>query len=178
MEALNAGGSAGVVYDISTTIAGPIGGLLAVIGVIICPITSGDTALRSARLMIQDDQGKHSRSKRESLNLTLFLSVFIIALCMMDFSVLWQYFSWLNQTLACIVLWTATVFILKTATNRLYSLMTAFPALFMTMTVISFILHSGQGLGLDYTVSLMIGAFITVAAGVLYIRAFVSNKQE
>ena len=178
MEALNAGGSAGVVYDISTTIAGPIGGLLAVIGVIICPITSGDTALRSARLMIQDDQGKHSRSKRESLNLTLFLSVFIIALCMLDFSVLWQYFSWLNQTLACIVLWTATVFILKTATNRLYSLMTAFPALFMTMTVTSFILHSGQGLGLDYTVSLMIGAFITVAAGVLYIRAFVSNKQE
>ena len=176
-EALSAGGSAGVVYEISIGIAGSIGGVLAVIGVIICPITSGDTALRSARLMIQDDEGPHSRNKRSSLILTMILSAFIVGLCMLDFSVLWQYFSWLNQTLACIVLWTATVFILKTCKNRLYSLITALPALFMTMTVTSFIIHSKQGLGLDYSVSLMLGAFITVFAAVLYIRAF-ARKSE
>jgi carbon starvation protein CstA len=177
-DALSAGGSAGVVYDISINIAGPVGGVLAVIGVIICPITSGDTALRSARLMIQDDGQMASRNWKVSMNLTIFLSIFIVALCMLDFSVLWQYFSWLNQTLACIVLWTATVFLLRTSSNRLYSLVTALPALFMTMTVTSFILHSGQGLSLDYSVSLIIAAFVTVAAAVFYIRAFIKVPQD
>lgn len=175
--ALDAGGSAGVVYEISINVAGPIGGILAIIGVIICPITSGDTALRSARLMIQDDREPHSRSMRSSLILTAILSAFIVALCMLDFSILWKYFSWLNQTLACIVLWTATVFLLRTSANRLYSLFTALPGLFMTMTVSAFILHSGQGLGLDYSVAIAIAAFITVAVAVLYIREFVKKTE-
>ena len=174
MDALNLGGAATVVYDISMGIAGPIGGILAIIGVIVCPITTGDTALRSARLMIQDDTKTHSRSLRSSFILTCILSVFVIGLCLLDFSMLWQYFSWLNQTLACIVLWTCTVFLLKISVSKFYSLLTVLPALFMTMTVTSYILHAGQGLGLDYTLSLAIAAFITVVAAVMYVREFVS----
>ncbi|WII08230.1 hypothetical protein PED39_03235 [Methanomassiliicoccales archaeon LGM-RCC1] len=177
-DALAAGGSAGVVYEISMSVAGPIGGILAIIGVIICPITSGDTAMRSARLMIQDDRQIHSDNVKATLSLTIILSFFIVGLCLLDFSILWQYFSWLNQTLACIVLWTATVFLLRTNANRMYSLITALPAIFMTMTVTSFIMHSGQGFSLDYTVSLMIAAFVTVAATVLYVREYASKKTE
>lgn len=177
-DALANGGSAGVVYDISVGVAGPVGGILAIIGVIICPITSGDTAMRSARLMIQDDRQIHSKNAKTALSLTIVLSFFVVGLCLLDFSILWQYFSWLNQTLACIVLWTATVFLLKTSANRLYSLITALPAMFMTMTVTSFIMHSGQGLSLDYDLSLIIGAFVTVTAMLLYIREFASKRSD
>ena len=176
--ALADGGPAGVVYEISTGLAGTIGGLFAVIGVVVCPITSGDTALRSARLMVEDDREIHSRSRGTAMKITLILSLFVIALCILDFTVLWQYFSWLNQTLACIVLWTATVFLLRTSYNRMYSLITALPALFMTMTITTYILHAGQGLCLDYNISLIIGALVTFIAGMLYVREFVKNRTE
>jgi carbon starvation protein CstA len=172
------GGPAGVVYGISTGVAGTIGGVFAVIGVIVCPITSGDTALRSARLMVEDERGLHTRNRGAAIKITLILSVFVVALCILDFTVLWQYFSWLNQTLACIVLWTATVFLLRTSSNRMYSLITALPALFMTMTTTTYIIHAGQGLSLDYNISLVIGAFITFVAGVLYVREFTKNRAE
>jgi carbon starvation protein CstA len=170
-EALASEGASGVVYDISIAVAGPIGGVLAVIGVIICPITSGDTALRSARMMVQDDRNMDTTSLKRTFELTLLLSAFIVGLCMLDFSILWQYFSWLNQTLACIVLWTATVFILRVVRNRYYSLITALPAMFMTMVVTSFIVSTGQGLGLGHTIGLYAGAAMTVVSVVLYVRA-------
>ena len=176
--ALADGGPAGVVYGISTGVAGTIGGVFAVIGVIVCPITSGDTALRSARLMVEDERGMHSRNRGAAMKITLVLSVFVVALCILDFTVLWQYFSWLNQTLACIVLWTATVFLLRTSCNRLYSLITALPALFMTMTTVTYIIHAGQGLSLDYNTSLVIGAFVTLVAGMLYVREFAKSGAE
>ena len=169
-DALASGGASGVVYDISIAVAGPIGGLLAVIGVIICPVTSGDTALRAARMMVQDDRHMDPSNLRTTIQLTVLLSVFIVGLCLLDFSVLWQYFSWLNQTLACIVLWTATVFILKTVSHRYYSLMTALPAMFMTMVVTSFIVSTGQGLGLGHVIGMYAGAAMTVISAVLYVR--------
>ena len=169
-DALASGGASGVVYDISISVAGPIGGVLAVIGVIVCPITSGDTALRSARMMVQDDRDMDPSDLKATVELTLVLSAFIIGLCLLDFSILWQYFSWLNQTLACIVLWTATVFILKTVHNRYYSLVTALPAMFMTMVVTSFIVSTGQGLGLGHVIGMYAGAALTVVSVVLYVR--------
>ena len=153
--------------------------MLAVIGVIVCPITSGDTALRSARMMLQDDRGLDPAQLRATVTLTLILSAFIVGLCLLDFSILWQYFSGLNQTLACIVLWTATVFILKAVRNRYYSLITALPALFMTMMVTSFIVSTGQGLGLGHAIGLYAGSAVTVVSAVLYIREmFLFNSWE
>lgn len=169
-NALSGSGSAGVVYDISTTVAGPVGGILAIIGVIICPITTGDTAMRSARMMIQEDRGFSTRDHKTSLIITLLLTAMVVTLCMLDFNVLWNYFSWINQTLACIVLWAATVFLLKTASRKAYSLVTAFPALFMTMVVSSFIFASSLGLGLDHRISMSIGGLITFIVGLAYIR--------
>lgn len=175
-EALGLGGASGVVYDISSGVAGSIGGLLAVIGVIICPITSGDTALRSARMMVQDDNINVHTEKRSSLVITIILMIPIVALCFMDFTILWNYFSWLNQTLACMMLWTATVFILQSTHHRAYALITAVPAIFMTMIVSTFILHSSLGLSLDYNLSLMIGAVVTIAVALLFTRVYVQGN--
>ena len=169
-DALSNGGASGVVYEIATGVAGPLGAVLTIVGVMICPITTGDTALRSARMMIQDDNSHDLKDTRKMVTITLFLMILIVFLCALDFTVLWNYFSWMNQTLACIMLWTATVFLLLT--NKKYSFITFLPALFMTMTVSTFILHSNLGLQLDYNISLMIGAFITVVTAVLFVRHY------
>ena len=176
-DALSNGGASGVVYDIAVGVAGPVGGLLAVIGVIICPITSGDTALRSSRLMIQDDRNYDSSKIKNGLMITAVLMMPIIFLCSIDFSVLWNYFSWLNQTLACLVLWTATVFIISYRKKAKYALITALPAVFMTMVVSSFILHSRLGLGLDYVTSLAAGAIITTAITMIFVKYFIVDKR-
>ena len=113
-NAIAAGGAGDVVYQISTTLLGPVGGVLAMIGVIACPITSGDTAYRSARLTIADwfhiDQAKVG--PRAALSVPLLAVGAVIALAL-PWDVLWRYFSWANQTLAMIVLWTGAVFLHK-----------------------------------------------------------------
>lgn len=140
-----------MVYDISTGVAGNIGGVMAVIGVIICPITSGDTALRAGRLMIQDDRTEDNGKLTTTLVISTILLTGIALLCTLDFSMLWNYFSWLNQSLACIFLWVSTVYLIVSG-RKWYSLMTALPGLFMTMVVTSFILGSQIGLRLDHSV--------------------------
>lgn len=176
--ALTEEGSSGVVYDIAVGVAGPVGGILAVIGVIVCPITSGDTAVRSARMMVQDDRGLDTTDMKSAIIITGVLIAFVIILASMDFTVLWNYFSWLNQTLACIVLWTATVFLLKTARKKLYSLITAIPAIFMTSVVSSFALHSKLLAGLDYDLAIMTGNLITVAMLVIYLVALFRTRSN
>ena len=171
--ALSSGGASGVVYEISEGVAGTAGGVLAVIGVIVCPITSGDTALRAARMMIQDDRGIEVTDKKAGFTIALVLLIPIIILCSLDFTVLWNYFSWLNQTLACVMLWTATVFLLRTSSVRRGYLVTAIPAVFMTMIVTSYILGSRLGFGLDHVTSLVIGAVITVIVLILFVRHYV-----
>ena len=168
---LASGGASGAVYDISTSVAGKVGGVLAVIGVIVCPITTGDTALRSARMMVQDDRGFDTKDLRTTMAITLVLTALIVLLTLLDFSVLWNYFSWLNQTLACVVLWTATIFIISLGKNKSYSLVTALPAMFMMMVSLTFIMSSSkQGFGLDITVSIIIAAIATATATFFYIR--------
>jgi len=175
-DALAESGAAGVVYDICTTVAGPIGGALAVIGVLICPITSGDTALRSARMMIQDDRESDRSDRKNMVLITLVMFAFVAFLCTLDFSILWNYFSWLNQTLACIMLWTATAFLFETTKKR-YTLITTLPALFMTMVTTSFIFHSNLGLNLDDSIALPLGGIMTAIMAVVYLRALFGKNE-
>ena len=174
-DALASGGASGVVYDIAINVAGPIGGILAVIGVVVCPITSGDTALRSARLMVQDDRGFDSTKLRSGVAITAILLIPIVLLLTVDFSALWNYFSWMNQTLSCIILWTVTVFIVSIRKYNNYALITAIPAVFMTMVVTSFILYSPIGLNLDYVPALSIAAVITVIIAVLFVKYYIAS---
>ena len=108
-------GQSGVVYDISTGMLGTAGGILAVVGVIACPITSGDTAFRSARLILSEVTGLDQKPIRNRLIITIPLLGLGAVLTQLDFNVLWRYFSWSNQTLAMVALWVATVYLVKNA---------------------------------------------------------------
>ncbi len=175
-DALAEWGAAGVVYDISTSLLGTFGGVIAVLGVVVCPITSGDTAIRAIRLLIQDDRGYDSKDKRIAIGITLVAAFIMIALCLLDFQSLWYYMSWLNQTLACFTLWTCTAFLLKVTKRRIYSLITAIPAMFMTLVVSSFIMNWSRGLNLDYEIAMVIGAIVTIVLAFFYLRAYMSAE--
>jgi len=163
---------ANLVNEISISWLGTVGGILALLGVIAAPITTGDTALRSARLIVADflhlDQKKITRR--------LMVSIPIFALCAiimtMDYNVLWNYFAWVNQTLAVFTLWAITVYLARH--NKLY-IVSLIPALFMTMVSVSYILvaPSPEGFGLGITIALTcatIAACITLGLFIRYVK--------
>ena len=162
-EALTANGQSGTVYEICKNMLGSVGGILAVIGVVICPITSGDTAFRSARLILAECTGLAQKKLKNRLILTFPLLGIGAVLTQLDFNVLWRYFSWSNQTLAMISLWMATSYLLRHAKRYYYSLMTALPASFMSAVSMTYILMAKEGFGLSSKVAYPVGwAFAAV----------------
>ena len=139
---------ADVIDIVSRSWLGTVGGLLAIIGVIAAPITSGDTALRSARLIVADFLHLDQRPipKRLVIALPLFLCVF--GMVFVDFEVVWRYFAWTNQTLAVFTLWAGTIWLYKNGTYRYGYLIAMIPALFMTMVCSSYIFIAEEGLSL------------------------------
>lgn len=109
---MSAGHGAGaLVHDISITWLGTFGGLLAIFGVVAAPITTGDTALRSARLIAADFMRVDQKPKTEAPGSVVALFAMTFGLMMIDFNVLWRYFAWSNQTLAVFTLWACTVYL-------------------------------------------------------------------
>ena len=161
-------GQSGVVYDISTGMLGPVGGVLAIVGVIACPITSGDTAFRSARLILAEITGLDQKKIRNRLIITIPLLGVGALLTQLDFNVLWRYFSWSNQTLAMISLWVATSYLLKTNNNKISSLITAIPATFMSAVSMTYILMASEGFGLSYRIGYPVGAAFAAVLFALY----------
>ena len=170
-NALSALGQSGVVYDISTGLLGPVGGGLAIVGVIACPITSGDTAFRSARLILAEITGLDQKQIRNRLIITLPLLGVGAVLTQLDFNVLWRYFSWSNQTLAMISLWVATAYLLKTHENKLVSLITALPATFMSAVSLTYILMATEGFRLSAAIGYPAGIIFAAALFVVYLAA-------
>ncbi len=162
-------GQSGVVYEISTGMLGTVGGILAIIGVVACPITSGDTAFRSARLIISEITGLDQKFIRNRLIITIPLLAAGAVLTQLDFNVLWRYFSWSNQTLAMISLWVATSYLLKNAPNKRFSLVTALPATFMSAVSMTYILMAKEGFRISTTIAYPIGAAFAAALLGVYI---------
>lgn len=160
-------GPSTLINEISMNWLGTVGGILAIIGVIAAPISTGDTALRSARLIIADifniDQKKIWR--RILVSLVIFVDVFLFM--MIDFNVLWRYFAWCNQTLAVFTLWAATVWLARH--GKVYAV-TLLPALFMTAVSISYLLSAPrpEGFGLPMAVALGVGCTTGVALLILF----------
>lgn len=155
-----------IVDSVTKEWLGIAGAFLALLGVIFAPITSGDTAFRSARLIVADilkiDQKKIS--KRLLISIPLFIASFLIL--QINFDILWRYFAWCNQTLAVFTLWAITIYLTKHKRNYLITLI---PALFMTMVCISYIFIAPEGLHLNANISYIAGAVATLISLILYI---------
>ena len=163
--------AAPIVNIICNTMLGRVGGILAIIGVVAAPITSGDTALRSARLTIADSFNIDQSTLLKRLYVTIPIFAIAIALTQIDFGVIWRYFGWSNQVLATIVLWTAVAY-MKTRGKRAWYLL--IPSAFMTAVVSSFILFSSTGFSLPYALSVAIGVILAVSL----LLWFAFSKQE
>lgn len=155
------GNPAIVVNKICSSWLGTVGAILAVLGVVAAPITSGDTAFRSARLIAADFLKMEQQKIWRRLVLVLPLFGLSCALLFLDFNVLWRYFAWCNQTLATIVLWGCSVWLLRNGKN---CWLTVVPATFMTFICTSYILCAPEGFQLDYTLSICVGLLAAIAA--------------
>ena len=164
-------GQSGTVYAISTGMLGTVGGILAIVGVIACPITSGDTAFRSARLILSEITGMDQKPIRNRLLITIPLLGIAAILTQLDFNVLWRYFSWSNQTLAMITLWVVTAYLLKHKKNKWDSLLSAVPATFMSAVTSTYILVAKEGLRLSTSVAYPLGLMFAAACFGIYVRA-------
>ena len=168
-NALSTMGQAGAVYDISIGMLGGIGGVLAVIGVVACPITSGDTAFRSARLILAEITRLDQKSIKNRLIITLPLLGVAAVLTQLNFNVLWRYFAWSNQTLAMIALWVATAYLMREGKYRYGSLITALPATFMSAVSLTYILMAKEGLRLSAKISYPLGIIFAAGMFTLYV---------
>ena len=157
-------GTSTVVYAICQSTMGKLGGALALLGVIVCPISSGDTAYRSARLTIADwlkiDQGNW----KKRLLLTLPMLGVGAVICHIDYSIVWRYFSWSNQTLAMIALWAASVYLAQQKKNYW---LTAVPATFMSAVSATYFMAAGECMGLLWTpMGIPMSTYYPIAVGV------------
>lgn len=167
-----ANGQSAAIYDVCAKTMGGIGVALAMVGVIVCPITSGDTAFRSARLVLADwfkvDQSAFS--KRLMLCVPLLGVGAIIG--HLDYTVVWRYFSWSNQTLAMLVLWTASMYLFKERKNYW---ITAVPATFMSAVSMTYFFCAPECLNLSTAIAYPIG--IILASLFLGIFIYATKKQ-
>ena len=168
-------GQAACVYDICTKTMGGFGIIIAMLGVIACPITSGDTAFRSARLVIADwfkiDQKPYL--KRLYLCIPLLLSGAFVS--QLDYSVVWRYFSWSNQTLAMIALWTASMFLYK---NYRYYWFTVIPAVFMSAVSVTYFFCAPECLSLPVMISYPLGIMAAIAFLVIFVYFTKDNRSR
>lgn len=170
-ELIAAGGPAAVVSEVSIMMLGTIGGTMAILGVIILPITSGDTAFRAARMIIADyfSIGQKAFAKRLVIALPLFAISYMLT--KMDFQVLWRYFSWANQVTAVIALWVGAMYLFLGYKNHWIA---TIPAIFMTDMVYLYIFFEPtMGFGIPMTISHMMAVVATiVTVGVFFVAAY------
>lgn len=164
----------------------PIIAMITILGVISAAVTSGDTAFRSARLIIADflHIEQNTIKKRLYIALPMFIVATIILIYSINdaegFDIIWRYFAWTNQILATITLWAITVYLVKNR-GKYWHIVTLIPALFMTMVTSSFVfVAEKEGLGsiLPREIGYSIGGLITLVSFILYFYMFRKNKRN
>lgn len=151
---------------ISRSTLGTVGAVLALLGVVAAPITSGDTAFRGARLIVAD---MFSYDQRPVLNRFLVcIPLFVVGygITLVDFDVVWRYFAWANQTLAAVVLWSIYVWLVQRGKNYWIALV---PAIFMTFIDTFFVFYAPLGIE-DRHISLPLAGVITLLFAYLAFR--------
>lgn len=173
-----------LVDKLSRSWLGTFGGILAILGVIAAPITSGDTALRSARLIAADFM--NIKQKKIASRLMVSVPIFVICFIIMliPYDALWRYFAWCNQVLAVFTLWTLSVYLAKAGKAYIITLV---PALFMTAVTVTYIFFAEEGIGLitdslwgigvSYEFAVGMGLVVTATFLALFMK-FLANLRK
>ena len=178
-----ADGQSAAIYDVCIKTMGPVGVILAMLGVVACPITSGDTAFRSARLTLSDwfkiDQESYANRLKlciPVLGIGAFLG-FGNTLGFLSYTVIWRYFSWTNQTLAMIVLWAGAMYLAKEGKNYLIC---AVPAVFMSAVSITYFFMAPECLGMIPALknNTMVAYPAGIIAAVLFLSIFLRSAKK
>ena len=173
-------GQSKAIYDVCSKTMGGVGIALAMIGVVVCPITSGDTAFRSARLTIADwfhiDQG--STKNRLMLSIPV-LGVGALLTQWGDFATLWKYFSWSNQTLAMMVLWAGAVYLHRNGFPPVACFMCALPATFMSAVSVTYFIQAPECLNMSTSIAYPVGIVVAVVFFAIFMwREWVARKND
>ncbi len=175
-----AAGQSAAIYDVCAKTMGGVGIALAMLGVVVCPITSGDTAFRSARLTLADwfkiDQGSYANRLKLCIPVLGVGAILGIgnALGVINYTIIWRYFSWTNQTLAMIVLWTASMFLYR---NKKNYWITVVPATFMSAVSMTYFFCAPECLGaFGFTTAVAYPAGIICA--ILFLGIFLYSTKK
>jgi carbon starvation protein CstA len=158
--------AAWAVNIISNSLLGKAGAVLALLGVVAAPITSGDTAFRSARLIVADFLGYNQKPIKNRLFITVPLFIVGFILVQADFGIIWRYMAWSNQTLAMIVLWAVSVYL--SIEGKLFWI-TLIPAFFMTAVCFSYILVAPEGFAVSPEIGNSVGVFVGLSSFITFL---------
>ena len=155
------------VYEMAKTLVGPVGLVLTIIGVVICPITSGDTALRSSRITIADELHLNHEKMISRLKIAVPLFLAAFGLTFIDFSLIWRYFAWSQLIVATIVLYAASAYLMKKEKSYVIALA---PAIICTLIAFAYILQAPEGLRLPSMISNVISVIATAITAIIFIK--------
>ncbi|MFI3266445.1 MAG: carbon starvation CstA family protein [Rikenellaceae bacterium] len=162
-----------VVNLIANTTLGRVGGILALFGVVAAPISSGDTAFRSARLIVADTLNIEQKSLRKRLCVSLPLFAVGYLITQVNFDVIWRYFAWINQTMAVVTLWAITVYLFKKGKNIYIAMV---PAIIMSYVCSLYMFISGEMLALPFNVGYVLAGVLTLIILCYFINIFRKNE--
>ena len=157
------------VYEMASVLAGPVGLIITIIGVVICPITSGDTALRSSRITIADSLHLNHEKLVSRLKVAIPLFLASFGLTFVDFSLIWRYFAWSQLIVATVVLYSATAYLIKKEKHYLIALA---PAIVCTVIAFAYILQAPEGLRLPPMTSNILSVIATAITTAIFLKKF------
>ena len=157
------------VNEMATTLLGSVGLVLTIIGVVICPITSGDTSLRSSRITIADELNINQEKIVSRLKLAIPLFIASFALTFIDFSLVWRYFAWTQLIVATLVLFAASAYLIEK--HNLY-IVTLAPAILCTLIAFAYILQAPEGLNPPSMIANVISIIATLIITAIFIRKY------
>ena len=163
------------VYEMSSKLLNPLGVALIIFGVVICPITSGDTALRSARITISDEW--HIDQKKLISRLKIAFPLFLIsfALTFVDFSLIWRYFAWLQLIVAISVLLSGTVYLIQ---KKKHYIITLIPSIICILISFGYILQAPEGLRLPAMIANIISVILTIIITAIFLKKYKFNNDK
>ena len=157
------------VYEMAKTLVGPIGLVLTIIGIVICPITSGDTSLRSSRITIADELHLNHEKLISRLKTAIPLFLISFALTFIDFSLIWRYFAWSQLIVAMIVLYAASVYLIQKEKPYIIALL---PATVCTLIAFGYILQAPEGLRLPSMIANVISVILTAIVTAAFLKKY------